>query len=86
MRFGGGTGSFTVTPNPAIEGEPVNVHGEPGGVVYWKADGETTWNELPLDDKGNGSFVAPPGVTGLTVSDRERPTSHTERVPVNSTL
>ncbi len=64
-------GELTVTPNPVLEGQPVEVSFDGEGPLYYSVDGGP-WEEMPLTD-GEGSLDAPIGSSVLVFSDRKDP-------------
>ena len=75
-------GKFQVEPNPAVQGQSLQVRGDSHGKVFWKEDGASEWHEVQLDAGGNATVNPPAGTTGITFSDRATPRSQTVYVEV----
>ena len=77
--------SIVVDPNPAIEGQPVNITVTGAGPHYWRTS-ETGWQTIPIDvETGRGSITMPAGSAGdvLMISDLAIPNPENQEVPIN---
>jgi len=61
-------GDLTVVPNPAHEGQEVQINYQGSGQVRYSIDGGE-WEDLPLDANGNAKLTAPVGATTIAISD-----------------
>lgn len=61
-----------IKPNPAVEGQSVQVTYRGEGTLRYSVDGGS-WQELTVDKNGEATFTAPLGARGVVFSDRRGP-------------
>lgn len=75
---------LSVDPNPAVEGQDINVSFAGKEQLYYSVDGGE-WEPIQLDSKGNATIQAPVGAESIVISDGQFPTKNNVEVEIYTT-